>query len=195
MTVAPQHPPVHAYDGADPYEIIESKWGKVERWRALAMATGEAGALTSLSKQVRADFASIVARQDARDAQLNSRQDALDERERQIGVMAAQVSEMAGRLSVEWDKLLKARADQQEEPLPTPPGDPSDPGDDPNKPPEPSLELEDTNGDLPDPGDPAGEFPRLTKPVALDQTEFPTGELPTPPFVKQPIAAGLDDGD
>ncbi len=68
MTVAPSHPPVHAYEGADPYEIIDSKWGRLERWRALAMATGEASALTELSKKVRNDSVGIVARQDAREA-------------------------------------------------------------------------------------------------------------------------------
>jgi hypothetical protein len=73
-----------------------------------------------------------------------------------------------------------------------------------SKEPEPSLELEnDTiSGTLPgDPsqsdtnGDPRGEFLRLSKPVTMDQTEFPTGELPTPPEVPQPIAAGLDQDD
>ena len=41
MTVAPCHPPVHAYDGADPYEIIPSKWGNLPRWHVNANLTGE----------------------------------------------------------------------------------------------------------------------------------------------------------
>lgn len=41
MTIAPQHPPVHAYDGADPYEIIPSKWGNLPRWHVNANLTGE----------------------------------------------------------------------------------------------------------------------------------------------------------
>lgn len=179
MTTAPVYPPVHVYEGENPYEIVNSKFGRMERWRALAMATGEASALTELSKQVRNDAATIVARQDARDAALNARQDSLDQRERQIGVMAAQVSEMAGRMSVEWDKLQKAKADAAEEPLATPPGDPSDQ----SKEPEPALELEDAEGDPPDPDDP----------VTTEQAEFASGELPAPPIVQSPTAAGLDE--
>ena len=38
--------------------------------------------------------------------------------------------------------------------------------------------------------DPAGD---RSRPVTLDQTEFPDPELPHPPVVKQPIAAGLDE--
>ena len=58
-----------------------------------------------------------------------------------------------------------------------------DPGD-PSKEPEPSLDLEGDN--IPgteDPDDPA---------TKEDQPEFPDPELPTPPAVKTPIAAGLD---
>jgi hypothetical protein len=73
------------------------------------------------------------------------------------------------------------KADQVEEPLPTPPGADQIPGEE-NKPPDPNLELEDAEGDLPDPDDP----------VTKDQPEFPTPELPAPPIVQTPIAAGLD---
>jgi hypothetical protein len=180
MTQAPQHPPVHGYEGKDPYEIIDSKWGKMERWRAISQATGELSALTVLTEKVRNDAADIAVRQDAREAHLNSREDALSAREMQIGVMAAQIADMAGRMSVEWDKLQKAKADAAEEPLPAPPGDPSERSKDPD----PSLELEGDN--IPgteDPDDP---------PAKEDQPEFPDPELPKPPVVQQPIAAGLD---
>ena len=37
----------------------------------------------------------------------------------------------------------------------------------------------------------SGEFLKLTAPISMDQTEFPDPELPHPPEVQQPIAAGL----
>jgi hypothetical protein len=186
MTVAPQHPPVHAYEGEDPYEIIDSKWGRVERWRALANATGELSALTALTEKVRNDAAGIAARQDAREAELNSRADALSARELRHAVNVTQFVDFVGKASVLFDRLHKMRADAQEEPLGTPPGDPSNP----SKEPEPGLELEGDNIAGTSPGEPS-EDPDDPA-TAEDQTEFPSGELPHPP-VSQPIAVGLDE--
>jgi hypothetical protein len=82
MTVAPSHPPVHGYDpGKNPMELVDTPSGKMERWRADALLTGETGALTQLNKQVRNDAAVILARQDAREASLNAREDAISARE------------------------------------------------------------------------------------------------------------------
>ena len=172
-------------DPVDPWEMLDTPWGHMPAWKAATYATGTTEAAMRALEQVRNDSATIVARQDARDVALNARQDALDQREREIGVMAAKVSEIAGRMSVEWDKLQKARTDAAEEPLATPPGSDAvsasgDPN--PSKNPEPSLELEGDN--IPgDPDDPA---------TKEDQPEFPDPELPTPPAVETPIAAGLD---
>ena len=45
-----------------------------------------------------------------------------------------------------------------------------------------------------DNGDPAGESRGRRSPVPTeDQNEFPSGELPHPPVVAQPIAAELDE--
>ena len=41
MKVAPSHPPVYSYEGKNLHELVDSKWGRIERWRANAMATGE----------------------------------------------------------------------------------------------------------------------------------------------------------
>lgn len=61
-----------------------------------------------------------------------------------------------------------------------------------------SLELEGDNEEpepLPgrDPADPhvPGDFPRLSRPITRDQTEFPDPELPHPPVVEQPV--GLEE--
>ena len=189
MTSAPSHPRTHSYEGADPYEIIESKWGKVERWRADALATGELSALTALTEQVRSDAAGSAARLDAREASLNARADAINARELQHAVNVTQFVDFVGKASVLFDKLNKLRADAAEEPLATPPGTASDP----SKLPEPSQELEGDAIPGTSPGEPS-EDPDDPA-TAEDQTEFPTGELPQPPEVQQPIAAGLDKGE
>ena len=104
--------------------------------------------------------------------------------------------DFVGKASVLFDRLHKLRADQAEEPLATPPGAE-------NKEPEPALELEDSEVSGRAPGDPSedptkedqdrpGEFLKLKAPVSMDQAEFPVPELPHPPEVQQPIAAGLD---
>jgi hypothetical protein len=198
MTVAPARPLLHAYSNEDPMEIIDYHGRKLERWRALAEETGRLSALVELSRQVRNDSAVIVDRQNARDAELNARQDSIAERERIHAVHVTRFVDFVGKASVLFDRLHKLRADQAEEPLAAPPGAE-------NKEPEPALSPEDAevSGAPPgepseDPtmedqeGDPYGEFPRLTKPIAMDQAEFPDPELPHPPEVQQPIAAGLD---
>ena len=184
MVVAPQHPPVHSYgDSENPFDIVETPWGSIERWRATALETGSLGAMTALSKQVRNDLASIAARLDAREAELNARADAISARELQHAVNVTQFVDFVGKASVLFDKLQKARADQMEEPIALPPGgDPSDP----NKLPEPSLSLEGDSIPGKAPGDPSevdsdGDRLRLKHPVSADQSE-----LPHPPVTEQP---------
>jgi hypothetical protein len=209
MVTAPARPLTHSYDpDKNPFELVDSPSGPMERWRADALLVGETSALTELIKQVHNDSVSVHARYDAREAELNARADALDERERQIGVMAAQVADLAGQLSVRWDKLQKTRADQEREPIAHPPdnqgklpdsipgkgsGDPSSP----SQLPEPSLEVEDDA--IPGKGsgdDRSGDSLRLKHSIAMDQAEFPEGEqLPTPPEFKAPAGDELDHED
>ena len=198
MSTAPARPLMHAYlDEGDPMEIVDSPFGRMEREKAKAMATGEFSGLVELSKKIRNDSAALVARQDARDAELNSREDSIAARERVHAVNVTRFVDFVGKVSVLFDRIQKARADQAEEPLATPPGASKDP--------EPALALEEAEvsgtspGEPTEPepkedeeGDPYGEFPRLTKPIAMDQPEFPNPELPEPPEVQQPIAVGLD---
>lgn len=82
MTVAPSHSPVHSYDpGKNPMELVDTPSGRMERWRADALLTGEVSGLTALSEQVRNDGASIHAHLDAREAELNAREDSITARE------------------------------------------------------------------------------------------------------------------
>jgi hypothetical protein len=155
MTVAPQHPRTRAYEGENPYDLVDSRWGRIERWRANAMATGEASAAT----QARHDAVTTLDDIEAQKRVLAAGQAALaidratfDAERRKF---ADQAASLAGRLSVEWDRMEKLRADQEREPISHPPGfqglgddaipgDPGhDPGDpsDPSKLPEPSLDA------------------------------------------------------
>jgi hypothetical protein len=196
MTIAPSLPLVHGYQGANPYEIIPSKWGNLPHWHVNANLTGEMKDYERVRNdaiEAEAKLADIEAREKAMLAEhlaLNAERAAFDAERR---AFADQAAALAGRLSVEWDRIEKLRADQIEEPLASPPG--TDP-DNPNKLPEPSLELEGDNisGASPgnaSPGDPSEDPTKEA--VTRDQTEFPSPELPHPPEVQQPIAVGLDD--
>ena len=149
--------------------------------------------MSVLSKQLRNDSVSRMDAIELRETQLNQRADALDQRERNLGVLAAQVTDFVGKASVLFDRLHKMKADQDEpEELPLPPGHMSEE-------PDPALG---TDAELPgepsacDPGDPnvPGDFPRLNRPIQRDQedppvggVEFPTEPLPNPPEVQQPV--------
>ena len=122
MTTAPKYPLRHTYEGENPFDIVDSAWGSIERWRAQALTTGEVGAMTVLNKHIRQDSMGIIARHDAREATLDEREALLtarelkaDERERMIDVSAAKIDALVTRLE-------KAKADAEEEPLPLPPG-------------------------------------------------------------------------
>jgi hypothetical protein len=168
MTTAPARLLVHAYLGdGDPMEIVDSPFGKMEREKAKAMASGEFSGLVELSKKIRNDAAGIAAKQDAREAELNARQDAISARERQHAVSVARFTDFVGKAAVLFDRIEKARADQereQEDPIALPPGTPPD---NQNKLPEPSLALEDDSIPGKAPGESSLE----------DDTHIPSGEL------------------
>lgn len=205
MTVAPKYPLTHAYEGENPYELIPSSFGVMERWRVNAMQTGETSALIELSKKVYNDTIAAADNIAAREADITAREAACDVRERQIAVHATLISHLMGRIGAEQDRLDKIKADAAEEPLPLPPGHNLARSAEPDPPlSSPSA----TDAALPgDPSPPTegtdpGEFPRLNRPITRDQdeppaggVEFPDPELPHPPVVEQPIAAGLDQDD
>jgi hypothetical protein len=60
----------------NPFEIIESPWGHIERWRASTLATGTMGALAQVYDDiVRNDAAEAAARADAMEARTFVRPD------------------------------------------------------------------------------------------------------------------------
>jgi hypothetical protein len=46
----------------NPFEIIDSPWGHIERWRASTLSTGTMGALAQVYEMVRNDAAEVEAR-------------------------------------------------------------------------------------------------------------------------------------
>ena len=212
MTTAPARPLLHAYLGdGDPMEIVDSPFGRMEREKAKAMATGEFSGLVELSKKIRNDAATITAKQDAREAELNARQDAIAARELQHAVNVTNFVDFVGKASVLLDRVQRMRADAERkpEPLATPPGA-TPPGSDDAPAHIPSGELHDVQAKNPEqhglPAATADEFPAggdlylntpiplpattspTTDPVTRDQDEEPVGgveftnpELPKPP--------------
>jgi hypothetical protein len=187
MTTSSEALRVKYSDPVDPWQMLDdTPWGRIPAWKAATLATGSMGVF----EQVRNDAAkaeSRIAEITAREAELDARADAISARERQHAVSVARFTDFVSRAAALFDKLEKARADAEREPLALPP-------DNQHKLPEPELKVEGdaipgkASGD-----ERAGDSLRLKMPVAMDQAEFSDPELPHPPEeFKPPIAAGLD---
>jgi hypothetical protein len=185
MTTAPQHPPVHGYSGEDPYELIPSPYGVMERWRAAAMSTGEVSGLSALSDWVKNDTVAKLDGIEERERAVSAREDAISARERVHAVNVANFVDFVGKASALFDRLDKLHADQEreaEDPLTLPPGAPSEVSKEPELAPEDDTHI---------PGGELHDIPAKALETS-DQTEFPDPELPRPPVQQQPISAGLD---
>lgn len=209
MTTAPKYALEHAHSGENPFDIVDSAWGSIERWRAQAMETGHLGAMSVLSKQLRTNSAAVIDSITEREEALTAREEACDAREKAHAVSVTNFVDFVGKASVLFDRLHKIKTDAEEGPLPLPPGHKSEEPD-PSLPDTDELPGQEPGEDAALPGDPSppagsepsltpreqerafGESLRLKYPVTRDQTEFPDPELPEPPVVQQPIAAGLD---
>ncbi len=175
-------------DPQDPWEMLETPWGRMEAWRASTLATGRMGVF----EQVRADAIAAEAKRtdiEEREQAIAVREIAADARERSLAVTATRLRDAIGRADAQWDRIEQARTDQERElaePLVEPPTSMS-------KLPEPALPTDDVHapsGDLHAVGpvrDPAED-------IEQDQAEFPDPELARPPEQQQPVAAGLDAG-
>jgi hypothetical protein len=202
MTVAPQYPLQHSHLGDEnPFELIPSRFGVLERWRVAALQTGEIGGLAAISDHVRNDAVGKLDEVAERERVVSERERANDARERVSDAREQALISAAKTLNdaVERFAELQCRADQEPEPQAKPPGCETDaalPGD-PNKPgddaPAPTGDLHDLppkTGERADPAiepDVRGEF--LRRP---DEEEFPNPRLAKPPITAQPISAGLD---
>jgi hypothetical protein len=205
MTTAPKYPLEHAHLGDEnPFDIVPTRWGSIERWRATALETGQLGAMTVLNKQIRDDAITRLDAIEAREAQLNARDDAISARERAHAVDVTNFTDFVGRAATLLDRVQKMRADAeaQAEPLAQPPGSPV-PGSDDTPAHTPSGELHAIAPKDPEQGHPAAAADHIPAggalhlktpipiPSAKDEAEFPDPELPHPPVTAH--TPGLDE--
>ena len=97
-----------------PYELIPSKWGTLPRWHVNAQLTGEMRSYERVRNdaiEAEAKLADVEAREKAMLAEhlaLQTERAAFDVEKR---AFADQAAALAGRLSVEWGRIEKLRAD------------------------------------------------------------------------------------
>jgi hypothetical protein len=70
MTHDPHLPTLEEIMNGSPFDIIDSPWGHIERWRASTLATGTMGALHNVYDIIRTDAAAADARSDAEEARV-----------------------------------------------------------------------------------------------------------------------------
>jgi hypothetical protein len=197
MTHDARLPSLEEVMNGSPFDIIDSPWGHIERWRASTLATGTMGALKNVYDIVRADAAEAMARADAEEARTALIKHVCE----RVDALATRVDAVASELEAVKAKEradAKAAADAEEErlrqlaedPLEDPPdiseyqarNPPSEIGDDTPAPSgelhevaakqEPEIEDDDTDniGDLP---------PELAPPE--DPVPEPKGKVLPPP--------------
>jgi hypothetical protein len=183
MTHDPHFPTLEQIMHNNPFELVDSPWGHIERWRASTLSTGTMGALAQVHAIVRDDAAAVAARADAEEA-----------RTALIQHLCDKVADFQRRFDDHVARLAKAeeqrRADEEaqrefeEEPIELPP----------------NLEPDIVEDDTHVPGGelhalPPSEVPEPSLELEGDQSEFPDPELPKPPQVEQPTAIEFDDED
>jgi hypothetical protein len=120
MTHDPRLPSLEQIMNGNPFELVDSPWGKIEAWRASTLATGTMGALQSVYDLVRSDSAEATARADEAAAQHTLIQHVLDqitEFEKRFDAHVARIAEAEKR--ARDDAARQARFD--EEPVELPP--------------------------------------------------------------------------
>jgi hypothetical protein len=173
----------------NPFEIIDSPWGRIECWRASTLATGTMGALAQVYQMVRNDQAELQEKTVAFDAKKAS---VLRTVNKLLNFMS-RVDALTSRVEA-LEAKRKADEEQQrefEEPIEEPPGTSDDtpapsgelhalpPSEEPaSEDPELSLEFEDEVGDLP------------------NELEEPPDPVPEPSgtVYPQPTAISLNEG-
>jgi Tfp pilus assembly protein FimV len=203
MTHAPHHATLEALmNGQNQFELVETRLGTMERWRANAMLIGETGGILSVYDAIRSDSIARADADKAREAlikHLCSQVDALTTR---CDALASELETTKAEARSLADEVA-ARAVFDEEPLTLPPdlqeyqtkNPPAEIGDAETHHPggdlhavaakeEPELEereAEDNVGDLP-------EEIQLPKPLSEPAPE-PKGSVQ-----QQPIAVSLNEG-
>ena len=116
-------------DPQDPWEMIETPWGRMEAWRASTMATGEMGAYDTFMQQARADSTILNDAMNAREQELEERERNLAAREQTLN---DQQATLAAQLGPFLDRVAPMAAELEErrnpELMPEPPVLASDEG-------------------------------------------------------------------
>jgi len=157
----------------NPFDLVDSPWGKIEAWRASTMATGTMGALAQVAAIVRNDAAELQEKTVAFDAKKAS---VLRTVNKLLSFMS-RVDALTTRVEA-LEAKRKADEERQrefEEPIEEPPGTEEPQVDDTHAPggelhalvPEPALELEgdEAEFELPEPKDPTGSV--IPQPIAV----------------------------
>jgi hypothetical protein len=115
------------YADINQHELIDTPIGRIERWRADAVLTGETSAAQEYMKQFQQQFAQLRADSiDLKEAmeqwasELTAREDALNERAQAVADFAGRAAQFYERTESLFNKL---KAEAEEGPIPTPPGD------------------------------------------------------------------------
>ena len=113
----------------NPSQLIDSPWGKIESWRALALATGEMSGYAEYMKQVRSDATLVHDAINAREDAVSQREQAITAREALVHDAVAKVHALLHRCDAVLTKAEEERREREEGPLPEPPGAEADEGD------------------------------------------------------------------
>jgi hypothetical protein len=169
----------------NPWEMIDTPWGRMPSWKASTMATGTMGAFGDYLKVARADAAMTH-------ETLSTREDAVAQREQAVAAREAFVRDAIGKVRTlvhRCDAIIKAEEERREQeregPLPSPPA--NDEGDLEPKPAKEPEHPDDLEGDLKHPENSMLTLPRKDE----CETEFPQpGEpdLPEPDRPRAPSA-------
>jgi hypothetical protein len=212
MTYDPNLPTVEQImDGfnRDQRELVDSPFGKMERWCAETMLIGTMKGALSVYDAIRNDAAAYQARADeteARNTLIRHLCAKVDAFESKLDDLVAQVA--AEREALRADAEAKER-EAAEDPLEDPPdiaefqarNPPAEIGDNDAETHQPGGELhsvfpkeepEDLDLEVEDDDD-QGDLPEeLTKGVAPAPSTYPNFDLPKPPVVSQPVSISLN---
>ena len=224
MTHDAHLPTIEQIMNGNPFEIVDTPWGKMEAWRASTMATGTMGALAQVAAIVRTDAAELEQKAAALDAKKSA---VLSTVNRLLRFMS-RVDELGARIDALEAKHKADEATQRkldEEPIELPPDiaeyqtctPPAEVGDDTHQPggelhsiaakeeeqlPEPPLETESDAGGVPlSYGNvPTSYIKGAAKDQAGDLPEELEQGLPEPPpgprgsVYPQPVSISLNEG-
>jgi hypothetical protein len=173
MTHDPRLPTLEEVMNGSPFDIVDSPWGHIERWRASTLATGTMGALAQVAAIVKNDAASLQ----EKTVELDAKKSAVLSTVNRLLRFMSRVDALTSRVEAleEKRKADEERQREFEEPIEEPPGTEEPQADDTHVPggelhalvPEPSLELEGDQAEfeLREPKDPTGTV--IPQPTAI----------------------------